>query len=106
MLVASPPGGLNERHQHSGPTTAKAPFVALATHQILDVDLEGAGRRLWIWGRSGSVNPLPHSESWMPMKLRFLPPPRTAAACLSPWQPGQKTNLLGSKLESYLGARS
>lgn len=35
-----------------------------------------------------------------------VPAPRTAAACLSPWQPGQKTNLLGSKLESYLGARS
>lgn len=75
--------------------------------------------RSWMWtsqeqdGGSGSGGEVAVSTPSPTGSLRILdaheaavPAPRTAAACLSPWQPGQKTNLLGSKLESYVGARS
>lgn len=58
----------------------------------------GADGSLCVWGRKGGGKPPPPSRC-----LRILdvgeaagPSSLTAAACLSPWQPGQKTNLPGS----------
>lgn len=96
----------------SGASTAVAPFVTLATHQILRVWALGQG----VGGQTGASvsggeravsSPLPLHGC-----LRILdvgeaagPFPRAAAACLSPWQPGQKTNLPRSRLRSLPWSR-
>ncbi|CAI9165470.1 unnamed protein product [Rangifer tarandus platyrhynchus] len=83
-----------------GASTAASPFVTLATHQILGVSDVGGQTGASVSGGERAVpSPSPtRAVSVLDEGEAAVPASRAAAACLSPWQPGQKTDLPVSRL--------
>lgn len=83
-----------------GASTAASPFVTLATHQILGVsDVGGQTGASVSRGERAVPSPSPtRAVSVLDVGEAAVPASRAAAACLSPWQPGQKTDLPVSRL--------
>lgn len=83
-----------------GARTATSPFVTLATHQILGVSNVGGQTGASVSGGERAVpSPSPtRAVSILDVGEAAVPSSRAAAACLSPWQPGQKTDLPVSRL--------
>ena len=83
-----------------GARTATSPFVTLATHQILGVSDVGGQTGASVSGGERAVpSPSPtRAVSILDVGEAAVPSSRAAAACLSPWQPGQKPDLPVSRL--------